>query len=128
MAEHDHRRLIEDYLPIEAISKEASRKKSVRKGHISTLHLWWARRPLVARRAAVYGALVPASQFVPGNHADLPAQRPAKFWVYVVKCNHSSFYIAQTDDRDRGYEEHDKGQVDWTAPPRYARLARKGFA
>ena len=64
------RRLIEDYLPIEAISAEASREKSVRKGHISTLHLWWARRPLVACRAAVYGALVPASQFVPNNGAD----------------------------------------------------------
>jgi putative DNA methylase len=61
----DDRRLIEDYLPIQAISAEASREKSVRKGHISTLHLWWARRPLVACRAAVYGALVPASQFVP---------------------------------------------------------------
>jgi putative DNA methylase len=54
---NDDRRLIEDYLPIEAISKEASREKSVRKGHISTLHLWWARRPLVACRAAVYAAL-----------------------------------------------------------------------
>jgi putative DNA methylase len=63
----DDRRLIEDYLPIEAISKEASREKSVRKGHISTLHLWWARRPLVACRAAVYGALVPASRFRPQN-------------------------------------------------------------
>jgi putative DNA methylase len=57
-------RLIEDYLPIEAISKEASREKSVRRGHISTLHLWWARRPLVACRAAVYGALVPADRWV----------------------------------------------------------------
>jgi hypothetical protein len=47
-------RLIEDYLPIVAISAEASREKSVRTGHISTLHLWWARRPLVACRAAVY--------------------------------------------------------------------------
>ncbi len=54
------RRLIEDYLPIEEISAEASREKSIRKGHISTLHLWWARRPLVACRAAVYGALMPA--------------------------------------------------------------------
>jgi putative DNA methylase len=53
-------RLIEDYLPIEAISAEARREKSVRQGHISTLHLWWARRPLVAARAAVFGALVPA--------------------------------------------------------------------
>ncbi len=61
------RRLIEDYLPIKAISKEASREKSVRKGHISTLHLWWARRPLVACRAAVYGAFVPADQFQPKN-------------------------------------------------------------
>ena len=66
----DDRRLIEEYLPIQAISKEASREKSVRKGHISTLHLWWARRPLVACRAAVYGALVPASQFVPENGPD----------------------------------------------------------
>jgi putative DNA methylase len=54
------RRLIEDYLPIKEISKESSCEKSIRKGHISTLHLWWARRPLVACRAAVYGALVPA--------------------------------------------------------------------
>jgi putative DNA methylase len=64
------RRLIEDYLPIQAISAEASREKSVRKGHISTLHLWWARRPLVACRAAVYGALVPASRFIPENGPD----------------------------------------------------------
>jgi putative DNA methylase len=60
----DDLRLIEDYLPIQAISAEASREKSVRKGHISTLHLWWARRPLVACRAAVYGALVPADRWV----------------------------------------------------------------
>ena len=64
---NEDRRLIEDYLPIKAISKEASREKSTRKGHISTLHLWWARRPLVACRAAVYGALVPADQFRPKN-------------------------------------------------------------
>src|SRR5262245_24750975 len=66
----DDRRLIEDYLPIEAISAESSREKSVRKGHIATLHLWWARRPLVACRAAVYGSLVPASRFVPNANSD----------------------------------------------------------
>jgi adenine-specific DNA methylase len=54
----DARRLIEDFLPIQAISEEASREKSVRKGHISTLHLWWARRPLVACRAAFYTTMV----------------------------------------------------------------------
>jgi putative DNA methylase len=57
-------RLIEDYLPIQAISAEASREKSIHAGHISTLHLWWARRPLVACRGAVYGALVPADRWV----------------------------------------------------------------
>ena len=75
---NDDRRLIEDYLPIEAISKEASRERSVRKGHISTLHLWWTRRPLVACRAAVYGALVPASRFQVGQASSLSStgQRP----------------------------------------------------
>lgn len=67
----DDQRLIEDYIPIEAISEEARREKSIRKGHISTLHLWWARRPLVASRAAVYGALVPA----PRNKKEAKAAR-----------------------------------------------------
>jgi putative DNA methylase len=58
----DDKRLIEDYLPIEEISAEASSEPRT-KGHISTLHLWRARRPLVACRAAVFGALIPQSQF-----------------------------------------------------------------
>ncbi len=74
----DDLRLIEDYLPIEAISAEASREKSVRKGHISTLHLWWARRPLVACRAAVYGALVPADRWVKDIEMKNPPADPAK--------------------------------------------------
>src|SRR5437762_4415388 len=77
----DDKRLIEDYLPIVAISAEASREKSVRKGHISTLHLWWARRPLVACRAAVYGALVPADRWVKADSLNVknpPTDDPAK--------------------------------------------------
>jgi len=65
----DDKRLIEDYLPIEEISAEASSEPRA-KGHISTLHLWRARRPLVACRAAVYGALVPKSQFAPNRETD----------------------------------------------------------
>jgi len=64
------KRLIEDYLPIREISAEASKEKYAQKGHISTFHVWWARRPLVACRAAVYGALVPATQFQPKNGPD----------------------------------------------------------
>lgn len=54
------KRLIEDFLPIKEISKESAREKSIRQGHISTLHLWWARRPLVSARIAVYASLVSA--------------------------------------------------------------------
>jgi putative DNA methylase len=55
------RRLIEEYLPIEAVSlAAASEKIGGRLSHISTLHIWWARRPLAAARAAVFAALVPA--------------------------------------------------------------------
>jgi putative DNA methylase len=54
------RRLIEDSLPLAAISQESRRDKSLRHGHISTLHIWWARRPLAACRAAIYAALRPA--------------------------------------------------------------------
>lgn len=54
------RRLIEDSLPLAEISEQSAREKYIRKGHISTLHLWWARRPLAACRAAVYAALVDA--------------------------------------------------------------------
>ena len=56
------RRLIEDFIPIREISAESAREKSIRKGHISTLHLWWARRPLVASRAAVFASLVGAPE------------------------------------------------------------------
>jgi len=53
------KRLIEIALPIREISAESVRDKSLRHGHISTLHLWWARRPLAASRAVVFASLVP---------------------------------------------------------------------
>ncbi|HWQ22810.1 MAG TPA: DUF1156 domain-containing protein, partial [Gaiellaceae bacterium] len=53
------RRLIEVDLPIKAISAHARREKSIRHGHISTLHIWWARRPLAACRAVVLATLLP---------------------------------------------------------------------
>ncbi len=53
------RRLIEVDLPIKRISAHARREKSIRHGHISTLHIWWARRPLAACRAVILAALWP---------------------------------------------------------------------
>ena len=52
------KKLIEVALPLEAINKESAREKSIRHGHPSTLHLWWARRPLAACRATLWSSLV----------------------------------------------------------------------
>ena len=62
------RKLIEVALPLEAINKEAAREKSIRTGHPSTLHLWWARRPLAACRAVLFASLV-----------DDPSAHPERF-------------------------------------------------
>ena len=51
-------KLIEVSLPLEQINKESAREKSIRHGHPSTLHLWWARRPLAACRAVLFAQLV----------------------------------------------------------------------
>ncbi len=52
------KKLIEVAMPLEAINKESAREKSIRHGHPSTLHLWWARRPLASCRAVLFGQLV----------------------------------------------------------------------
>jgi putative DNA methylase len=52
------KKLIEVALPLEAINKESAREKSIRHGHPSTLHLWWARRPLAACRAVLFASIV----------------------------------------------------------------------
>ncbi len=62
------RKLIEVSLPLEAINRESAREKSIRHGHPSTLHLWWARRPLAAARAVLFAQLV-----------DDPSARPEEF-------------------------------------------------
>nr|MDO8099655.1 DUF1156 domain-containing protein [Candidatus Njordarchaeota archaeon] len=53
------KRLIEVDLPIKLVSDSATHEKNIRQGHISSLHIWWARRPLAACRAVILGALLP---------------------------------------------------------------------
>lgn len=62
------RKLIEVALPLEVINRESAREKSIRHGHPSTLHLWWARRPLAAARAVLFAQLV-----------DDPSSNPEEF-------------------------------------------------
>src|SRR5213079_1055555 len=52
------KKLIEVALPLEAINIASAREKSIRHGHPSTLHLWWARRPLAAARAVIFSQMV----------------------------------------------------------------------
>lgn len=62
------KKLIEVAIPLEAINAASAREKSIRHGHPSTLHLWWARRPLAACRAVLFAQLV-----------DDPSSHPDKF-------------------------------------------------
>lgn len=62
------KKLIEVALPLEKINSESAREKSIRHGHPSTLHLWWARRPLAAARAVIWSSLV-----------DDPSSHPEQF-------------------------------------------------
>src|SRR5438105_3619340 len=62
------KKLIEVSLPLDAINKAASTEKSIRHGHPSTLHLWWARRPLATCRAVLFASLI-----------DDPSENPEQF-------------------------------------------------
>ena len=68
MTQTGNRKLIEVAIPLEAINAASAREKSIRHGHPSTLHLWWARRPLAACRAVLFAQLV-----------DDPSSHPEKF-------------------------------------------------
>ncbi|MGH7890547.1 MAG: DUF1156 domain-containing protein, partial [Thermodesulfobacteriota bacterium] len=53
------KRFIEESFPVKEVSVESAREKNIRHGHISTLHIWWARRPLASSRTTNYAALIP---------------------------------------------------------------------
>ena len=109
------KRLIEVALPLKEVSEQSAREKSIRHGHISTLHIWWARRPLAACRAAVFASLIPdpddpecpedfrklvldvlgKSQFKPTNGdgslvEDTPRNRCLEFIKYLVRWENSN--------------------------------------
>lgn len=69
------RKLIEVSLPLEDINRESAREKSIRHGHPSTLHLWWARRPLAAARAVLFAQLVDDPSSFPDRFPTEEAQK-----------------------------------------------------
>lgn len=72
------KKLIEVALPLDAINAQSAREKSIRHGHPSTLHLWWARRPLATARAVLFGQLV-----------DDPSERADEFRAEAVERRES---------------------------------------
>jgi len=89
------KKLIEVALPLEAINKESAREKSIRHGHPSTLHLWWARRPLAVCRAVLFASLVddPSSlpeQFPTEADQDKERQRIFRLIEELVKWDNSN--------------------------------------
>ena len=69
-----NKKLIEVALPLEAINAASAREKSIRHGHPSTLHLWWARRPLAAARAVIFAQMVDDPASVPEEFPTPEAQ------------------------------------------------------
>jgi putative DNA methylase len=101
------KRLIEVDLPIRRISEHARREKSIRHGHISTLHIWWARRPLAACRAVICASLWP-------DPAD--PECPAEFIEVAKKemlewTDHERLQLLSPDSQPRFNEARKKQTV-----------------
>lgn len=75
---------IEVALPLEAINAESAREKSIRHGHPSTLHLWWARRPLATARAVIWSSLVDDPSSHPERFPTEEAQRQERERLFDI--------------------------------------------
>ncbi|GAB9153342.1 DUF1156 domain-containing protein [Bradyrhizobium diazoefficiens] len=77
------KKLIEVALPLDAINEAAAREKSIRHGHPSTLHLWWARRPLAAARAVIFAQMVndPSWKWELEHPGDIPPNNLKASWA-----------------------------------------------
>ncbi len=77
------KRFIEEAFPVKKISEISAKEKNIRHGHISTLHIWWARRPLASSRATSYAALIPVPE------TEQEKKDKAKFIVDLSKWENS---------------------------------------
>ena len=113
---HD-RYFIEETFPVKDVGAESAREKNIRHGHISTLHIWWARWPLASSRATAYAALTPPLRY---PHKDkqffeenlIKAQRFGQdYYLYVVlnAANKPELYIIQDLANQLKSEEYVNG-------------------
>ncbi|MCP9859837.1 MULTISPECIES: DUF1156 domain-containing protein [unclassified Cyanobium] len=79
---HRRKKLIEIAIPLEAINAASAKEKSIRHGHPSTLHLWWARRPLAAARAVIFCQMVDDPSAVPEEFPTEEAQENERLRLF----------------------------------------------
>ncbi len=94
-----NKKLIEVALPLDAINKASAREKSIRHGHPSTLHLWWARRPLAAARAVIFAQMVDdPSAYVDVLLSDSKTRRAAERELKRRLAEHAAKQALADDD------------------------------
>ncbi|MDF2142626.1 DUF1156 domain-containing protein [Paenirhodobacter sp. CAU 1674] len=84
MSQPYKKKLIEVAIPLEAINAASAREKSIRHGHPSTLHLWWARRPLAAARAVLFAQLVDDPSSLPEEFPTPEAQEAERKRLFAI--------------------------------------------
>ncbi len=102
------KKLIEVALPLEAINMESAREKSIRHGHPSTLHLWWARRPLAACRAVLWSSLVDDPSSWPDKFPTEEAQNQERQRLFDILGR-----IVIETDKKGNTKQVVKGLVSW---------------
>lgn len=119
------KRLIEVDLPIKKISEQARREKSIRHGHISTLHIWWARRPLAACRAVLCASLWPdpADPLCPPSFIAAAREQMGLFWNSI---DATTFILDEPMEIRRALLEFiaDFASLDHSMDERYLSTAR----
>src|SRR5215467_4488899 len=78
------KKLIEVALPLEAINRASAKEKNIRHGHPSTLHVWWARRPLAACRAVLFASLVDDPSADPDRFPTEEAQQVERDRLFAI--------------------------------------------
>jgi|LSQX01.2.fsa_nt_gb putative DNA methylase len=84
MTVKSNKKLIEVALPLQAINEASAREKSIRHGHPSTLHLWWARRPLAAARAVIFAQMVDDPSALPELFPTVEAQEKERKRLFAI--------------------------------------------
>jgi putative DNA methylase len=121
------KKLIEVALPLDAINKASAREKSIRQGHPSTLHLWWARRPLAAARAVIFAQMVddPSSYpeiFKTGEAQERERQRLFRIMEDLVQWDNTTNEVVLDRARDEIWRSWLAACSDYADHPRAREL------